>query len=167
MKLHILSIKTAVCLISSLLLAGSMAYAQNTLRGKVTDASGQPLPGVTVMVEGTGNGTTTDLNGNYTLSVPSGAKIVFSCLGMATIQREYKGQAINVSMSEDSLFIEDVVVVGYGTAKKGNLTSAVSAIKGEELLKAPSTNVSQVLAGRLPAFLRCRNQESRVLTRLH
>lgn len=152
MKAHILSIKTAFCLLSALLLAGNMAYAQNTLKGKVTDASGQPLPGVTVMVSGTSNGTTTDMDGNYTLSVPSGAKIVFSCLGMATIQEEYKGHAINVSMSEDSLFLEDVVVVGYGTAKKGNLTSAVSAIKGEELLKAPATNVSQVLAGRLPGI---------------
>ena len=134
-----------------LLLAGSPdAAAQNTLRGTVKDASGAPLVGVTVMVQGTTNGTVTDFDGKYQLSVPKGAVIEFNCLGMATVLRTYNGESgISVEMSEDTLFLDDVVVVGYGTAKKGSITSAVSAIKGDELLKAPATNVSQVLAGRL------------------
>jgi len=138
----------------ALLLVQVPAFAQNTVRGTVTDDAGAPLSGVTVLVAGTTNGTITDENGKWTLSVPAGATIEFSCLGLATVTREFKGKesVINVSMGEDALYLEDVVVVGYGTQKKSSLTSAVSAIKGDELLKAPATNVSQVLAGRLPGI---------------
>ena len=129
------------------------AFAQTPVKGKVTDANGQPLAGVTVMVAGTTNGTMTDMDGNWSLSAKKGDTIEFSCLGMGTQTREFDGKSsINVSLSEDTLFIEDVVVVGYGKQKKSSLTSAVSAIKGDELLKAPATNVSQVLAGRLPGI---------------
>lgn len=121
--------------------------------GTVKDGTGEPLGGVMVLEQGTGNGTVTDLDGNYTLSAPKGATIEFSCLGLATKSFTFTGQPrIDVTLEEDTLFLEDVVVVGYGTAKKGNLTAAVSAIKGDDLLKAPSTSVSQVLAGRLPGI---------------
>ena len=124
--------------------------AQHTVRGTVTDPAGKPLSGVTVLVQGTTTGTITRDDGSWSLSVPSGALLEFSCLGMETVTRPYEGNPlINVSLREDALYLEDVVVVGYGTAKKETLTAAVSAIKGDELLKAPSTNVSQVLAGRL------------------
>lgn len=130
-----------------------VSFAQNTVRGTVTDGSGQPLAGVTVMVPGTTNGTITDLDGKYTLSVANGVTLEFSSLGLTTVTRVYNGQnTIDAVLEEDSLYLDDVVVVGYGTAKKSSLTSAVSAIKGEDLLKAPSTNVSQVLAGRLPGI---------------
>lgn len=130
-----------------------MSFAQNTVRGTVTDASGEPLAGVTVMVPGTTNGTITDLDGKYTLSVSKGATLEFSSLGLTTVTRTFEGQSIiDVILEEDSLYLDDVIVVGYGTQKKSSLTSAVSAIKGDDLLKAPSTNVSQVLAGRLPGI---------------
>ena len=125
-------------------------WAQNPLRGKVTDPSGAPLSGVTVLVKGTTNGTLTGPDGTYSLRAPAGSTIEFSCLGLTTREREFDGHsAINVILEEDTLFLEDVVVVGYGTARKETLTAAVSAIKGDELLKAPATNVSQVLAGKL------------------
>lgn len=128
-------------------------FAQNSLTGVVKDADGAPLAGVTVMVQGTQNGAVTDIDGRYKLSVPSGAVIVYSSLGLSTVTFQYAGQSVhNVVMTDDAQYLDDVVVVGYGTAKKGNLTSAVSAIKGDELLKAPSTNVSQVLAGKLPGI---------------
>jgi TonB-linked SusC/RagA family outer membrane protein len=126
------------------------AFAQGTLRGKVTDADGAALPGVTVLVKGTSHGTMTGADGTYSMSASKGDVIEFSCLGLATQEHTFDGRsAINVQMTEDALYLEDVVVVGYGTAKKETLTAAVSAIKGDELLKAPATNVSQVLAGKL------------------
>ena len=138
----------------SLILTGLLALAlpvlaQSSLSGKVTDQTGAPLPGVMVMVKGTTNGTVTEADGSYALRASRGDVIVFSCLGLATQEHVYQGRPINVKMAEDQLFLDDVVVVGYGTAKKETLTAAVSAIKGEELLKAPATNVSQVLAGKL------------------
>lgn len=115
------------------LLLTATAFAQNTLRGKVTDAAGAPLPGVTVMVKGTVRGTMTAADGTYSLSASRGETIEFSCLGLATQEFKFDGRSpINVQMQEDALFLDDVVVVGYGTAKKETLTAAVSAIKGEE-----------------------------------
>ena len=133
-----------------LLLIASSAFGQSRLRGTVTDASGAPIPGVTVLIQGTTRGTMTGNDGSYELAAAKGDIIEFSCLGLATEERSWNGRSpINVTMQEDAMYLEDVVVVGYGTAKKETLTAAVSAIKGDELLKAPSTNVSQVLAGKL------------------
>ena len=126
------------------------ATAQNKIQGTVKDASGEPLGGVTVIIQGTSTGTMTGSDGTWTLSVPAGAVLEFSCLGMNTVTERFTGQGrINVVLTEDTLYLDDVVVVGYGTAKKETLTAAVSAIKGDELLKSPATNVSQVLAGKL------------------
>ena len=138
----------------ALMLCGTSVFAQTEVRGKVTDAAGQALPGVAVMVPGTTNGTMTGMDGSYSLNVKSGETINFSCVGMKDVNRVFDGKlaVINVTMEEDALFLDDVVVVGYGTQKKSSLTSAVSAIKGDDVLKAPSTNVSQILAGRLPGI---------------
>ena len=143
-------------LVSLIFLLGGAAVlnAQPTVRGKVTDADGLPLPGVAVLVSGTTNGTLTDDNGNYDITVKKGDVIVFSSLGMAEQSFTCDGKLtkLDVTMMEDVTFLEETIVVGYGTAKKSSLTSAVSAIKGDDLLKAPSTNVSQLLAGRLPGI---------------
>ena len=128
------------------------AFAQNTLKGKVTDSDGEPLAGASVLLSGTSKGTVTDVDGNYALSdVAKGSVIEYLFLGMTTQTITYDGKTsvINVMLEPDALFLEDVVVVGYGTQKKSSLTSAVSAIGGDELLRAPATNVSQVLSGRL------------------
>ena len=134
------------------LFAVAAAYAQPTVKGKVTDIDGQPLPGVAVLVSGTSNGTMTDDAGNYTLSgLKSGDVILFTSMGMGdqTFTCDGSLTKLNVTMKEDATFLEETIVVGYGVQKKSSMTSAVSAIKGEDLLKAPSTNVSQLLAGRL------------------
>ncbi len=132
------------------ILCQGMVYAQRTARGGVKDSEGRPLAGVTVMIQGTTNGTMTASDGSWSLTVREGATLEFSCLGMETVTRVYRGESfIDVVLREDTLFLDDVVVVGYGTAKKETLTAAVSAIKGDELLKSPSTSVSQVLAGKL------------------
>ena len=143
--------KAAVSVVAVFLMGGATLFAQPVVKGKVTDASGQPLIGVTVIVSGTSNGTMTDENGNYNISVKNGDVLEFVCLGMATQTFECDGSVslLNVSLEEDTTFLEETIVVGYGTQKKSSMTSAVSAIKGDELLKAPSTNVSQLLAGKL------------------
>ncbi len=130
----------------------AISYAQPSVRGKVTDESGQPLPGVAVMVPGTTNGTMTDENGNYSLTgLKKGDAILFTSLGLGdqTFNCDGSLTRLDVTMKEDTNFIEETIVVGYGVQKKSSMTSAVSAIKGDDLLKAPSTNVSQLLAGRL------------------
>ena len=135
------------------LMGGALvSNAQPTIKGKVTDENGQPLPGVAVMVTGTTNGTMTDDAGNYTLTgVKKGDVVLFTSLGLGDQTFNCNGSLtrLNVIMKEDANFLEETIVVGYGTQKKSSMTSAVSAMKGDELLKAPSTNVSQLLAGRL------------------
>ena len=116
--------------LAALMLIPAAAFAQGRLRGVVTDADGIPLGGVTVMVKGTSNGTMTGNDGAYELTARQGDIIEFSCLGLATEERSWNGRSpINVTMKEDALYLEDVVVVGYGTAKKETLTAAVSAMK--------------------------------------
>ncbi len=145
-----MQVKKALMGLLILLLFPVALRAQVSMGGTVTDASGQGLAGVTVLVKGTSNGTMTDASGAYSLRASRGDVLEFSCLGLATEERTFDGSSrINVVMKEDALFLDDVIVVGYGTAKKETLTAAVSAIKGDELLKAPATNVSQVLAGKL------------------
>ena len=116
--------------LAALLLSQGLAFAQKTVRGGVRDSDGQPLAGVTVMVQGTTTGTITGADGSWTLSVPENAVLEFSSLGLTTVTRPYKGESrIDVVLQEDTFYLEDVVVVGYGTAKKETLTAAVSAIK--------------------------------------
>ena len=141
-------------LVAVILLLGGAALlnAQPIVKGKVTDVDGLPLPGVAVLVSGTSNGTMTDEEGNYSLSgLKTGDVIIFSSLGLGeqTFTCDGNMSLLNVTLMEDSTFLEETIVVGYGTQKKSSMTSAVSAIKGDDLLKAPSTNVSQLLAGRL------------------
>ena len=138
-----------------LLGGAALSYAQPSVRGKVTDTEGQPLPGVVVIVSGTSNGTMTDDNGDYSISgLKTGDILIFSSLGLGEQTFECNGKLakLDVTMREDATFLEETIVVGYGTQKKSSMTSAVSAMKGDELLKAPSTNVSQLLAGKLPGI---------------
>lgn len=146
------SLKNLLVTLIFLMGGAAYSYAQPTVRGRVTDSDGLPLPGVAVLVSGTSNGTMTDDKGNYSISgLKKGDVLIFSSLGMADQQFNCNGSLakLDVTMNDDVTFLEETIVVGYGTAKKSSLTSAVSAIKGEELLKSPATNVSQILAGKL------------------
>jgi TonB-linked SusC/RagA family outer membrane protein len=128
------------------------AYAQDvTVKGKVNDEQGQGLPGVSVLVKGTSTGTVTDVEGNYTVSAPGTATLVFSFIGYITQEIPLGNKtSLDVKMATDTKALDEVVVVGYGTAKKATLTGSVTAVKGAELQKAPSTNLSNTLGGRLP-----------------
>ena len=138
----------AVALSVTLGLANAMA--QTTLNGKVTDAKGEPLAGVAVLVVGTTNGTMTISDGTYSISVDPGDELEFSCLGMTTVRQKYSGEPVlNITMTEDNLYLDEVVVVGYGAMSKASLTGSVSQVQGDEILKGPATNISSVLAGKL------------------
>ncbi len=123
--------------------------------GKVTDINEQPITGVTVLVKGTTNGTVTNVDGEYTLTnVPQGATLQFSFVGMLSQEVVVEGQSsINVTMAEDAIGLDEVMVVGYGTQKKADLTGAVSAIQGEELAKKVDvTNTARALQGLSPGL---------------
>jgi TonB-dependent starch-binding outer membrane protein SusC len=128
------------------------AYYQQAITGTiVSKADGMPLPGATVLVKGTQTATSTDENGNFSIAAPADAVLVVSFMGFTAQEIPVAGQSvINITLQEDVKQLEEVVVVGYGTQKKTTLTGAVSSIKGEEIIKAPVTNVSQSIAGRVP-----------------
>lgn len=117
--------------------------------GKVVDEFGETLPGVTVMIEGMTQGTITGIDGNYQLQVPEGSTLKFTSIGYTTYtQKITRPMTLNVTMKEDSKQLDEVVVVGYGTQKKINLTGAVSTINVEkELDSRPLTNLSMALSG--------------------
>tara|TARA_R110002050_G_scaffold211780_2_gene347847 strand:+ start:760 stop:4047 length:3288 start_codon:yes stop_codon:yes gene_type:complete len=128
---------------------GVLSQQTVTLTGKVTDSSGEPLPGVTVVIKGTTIGTITDFDGNYNLSnVTADATIVFSFVGMRSQEIAASGKTnIDVVLSEEAIGIEEVVAIGYGTAKKKDLTGAVSRVNIEESRMQPNASASQILRG--------------------
>ncbi|GGH39558.1 SusC/RagA family TonB-linked outer membrane protein [Dyadobacter endophyticus] len=129
------------------------AFAQNTIKGKIKDEQGQPLPGVSVVVKGTTAGTVTDNEGLYTVNAERNGTLVYSFIGYLTQEVSVGGKSIiDVTLLADTKALEEVVVVGYGTAKKATLTGSVTAVKGAELQKAPAANLSNTLGGRLPGI---------------
>ncbi|MHA7110216.1 SusC/RagA family TonB-linked outer membrane protein [Sunxiuqinia elliptica] len=125
------------------------------ITGKVTDASGQPLPGVTVLIKGTTDGTITDFDGDYAIAgVSAEGILVFSFVGMKSTEVEVGDKStINVTMVEDAIGLEEVVAVGYGTQKRASVTGAVSTIKSEEITSIPTSNINSTLAGRTPGVI--------------
>ncbi|KAF2514840.1 SusC/RagA family TonB-linked outer membrane protein [Flavobacterium salilacus subsp. salilacus] len=127
--------------------------AQSTLSGNVSDSTtGQPIPGVNVIIEGTTNGTTTDMDGSYTLTnVNMGNRIVFSFIGFAEQTVEYTGQStIDIVLQEDATQLQEVVVIGYGTTTKRDATGSLTTVNTDEFNKGAITTADQLLTGRAP-----------------
>jgi TonB-linked SusC/RagA family outer membrane protein len=126
------------------------AGQQLTVSGRVTESSGAPLPGVTVVLKGTTQGVITDGDGNYSLpNVPGDATLIFSFVGMRTQEVQIDGRtSISLVMEEDAIGIEEVVAVGYGTVSKKNLTTSISKVNASEIAKSANSNMSQLLLGR-------------------
>ena len=135
-----------------------MAQSRN-VQGRIVDAkSNEPLIGVTVKEAGTSHGVVTDLDGSFTISVSPNANLLVSYVGYKNLQVPVKGKnKLMVLLEENSEILNDVVVVGYGVQKKATLSGAVTSVKGEDLVKAPVTNVSNGLAGRLPGVFAISN----------
>lgn len=124
--------------------------ADTTITGTVTNPGGTPAIGVTVTVKGTSIATSTDENGNYTITVPEGSVLVFSSVGMQTFEIPVGGRTvIDVEMMEDITELGEVVVIGYGTANKRDLTGSIVTIKGEEIANKPSANPLNLLQGKV------------------
>lgn len=143
---------TLLGLLVLLFLLPEHSFAQNLrIEGKVLDEMGEGLIGAGVVIQGTTNGTITDLDGNFVLSsVPSGTTLEISCVGYKTQQVTVTGTRIDVTLEPDASALEESVVVAYGQQKKVTITGAVSAVSGEGLLKAPVANVANALQGNLP-----------------
>ncbi len=127
------------------------AFSQSKVSGKVSDVNGEGLPGVTVQVKGTTTGTSTDIEGNYSLaSVPANGTLVYSFVGMVAQEISVQGQSvINVTLLDDAQTLEEVVVVGYGTVKKKDATGAVNAIGTKDFQKGIVTSPEQLMQGRV------------------
>ena len=139
-------------LMALMLLVSGHAFAQNLhVQGRVQDELGEGLIGVGVIIQGTLDGTVTDVDGNYDLpSVPQGATLEFSCVGYKTQQVKVTSQRLDVTMEPDSKLIDESVVIAYGQQNKVTITGSVAAVGGETLLKSPVANVANSLQGNLP-----------------
>jgi Outer membrane cobalamin receptor protein len=129
-----------------------VSFAQShAVTGVVTDASGEPMIGVNITAVGTTNGTITDLDGHYSLSVSDNAKLQFSFIGYIPQVVNVGNQTkINVKLVEDAKNLDEVVVIGYGTVKKRDLTGSVASVSNKDLIANPVSNVAQALQGHLP-----------------
>lgn len=129
-----------------------MMMAQTQVRGHVSEESGEPIIGVSIQIKGTGQGTITDIDGNFELSAPRNAVLIFSYVGMKTIEMPASAN-MRVVMKPDAEILKEVVVVGYGTQRKENLTGAVSSVNVEEALGSrPVTDIAKALQGVSPGL---------------
>lgn len=135
--------------------AERLKNADLTITGVVTDEKGLPLPGVTILVKGTTQGTVSDSNGKYSITVKDqNAYLVFSSIGYMSQEIAVNGKSgINVQLVGDSKSLNEIVVVGYGSQKKATLTGSISQVKGSELVKSPQPNLSNALAGRFSGVI--------------
>lgn len=140
----------SIMCISLFLLGGQLYAQQRDVTGTVTDSQGEPLIGVTVSVKGTTKGTMTDIDGKYSLSVPAGSQtLVASYVGMKQNEKQVTGNVIDFVMEDLSSELEEVVVIGYGTVKRKDLTGSVSSVKGDAIQAVPVSNATEAITGKL------------------
>src|SRR5690606_27810925 len=144
-------LQTGMILIVIFMLSSQVNAQQRTVSGTVrAEEDGEPLVGVTVSLKGTTFGTTTNDNGGYSISVPNNASVlVFTYVGYTSREITVgSNQTINVSLTTDDRSLDEIVVVGYGTQRKSDLTGSVSSVKGEDLTMLPTQRADQALQGR-------------------
>ena len=146
--------KRFITALFALLIVGVQAFAQSSVTGKVTDQSGEPLVGVNVFVKGTTTGTMTDLDGNYSLSnLKQGAVLVYSSIGYASQEVAVGSQrTINVQLKDDAAFLDEVVVVGYGTARKKDVSGAIATVNygnDKNVASLPNPNALAALSSKV------------------
>lgn len=127
---------------------GRRGAADVPVTGRVS-GGGAGLPGVTVLVKGTSNGTSTNADGTFSLNVPDGSTLVFSYVGYVTREVAVTGPSINVTLEEDSQKLNEVVVVGYGTARRSDLTGSVASVRTEQLTRVATADPVQALQGQV------------------
>ena len=134
------------------LLCSTVMLAQNKVSGTVLDATGEPLIGVSVLEAGTSNGVVTDFDGNFTLTVKQGAQLTFSYVGY-TSQTLVARNGMKVTLQEDNTVLNEVVVVGYGTMRRKDVTSSITTVKAEDLNRGVFTDPGQMLQGKVPGLV--------------
>ena len=149
--------KRFITVMLALLFIGAQVFAQTAVSGKVTDQSGEPLVGVNVLVKGTTTGTMTDYDGNWSLNnLKQGAVLVFSSIGFASQEITVGSQrTINVQLKDDSAFLDEVVVVGYGTARKKDVSGAIASVNygnDKNISALPNPNALSGLSSRVAGF---------------
>lgn len=144
--------KTKFTLVIALLVGFTqISLAQLKLNGNVTDTYGYPLPGVNVIVKGTSNGTVTDFDGNYTITVSENTNLVFSYIGFTEqeVLVSKDQTTLNVALKEDVIGLEEVVTIGYGATKKSDLTGAVASVKSDDIIRANPLSTEAALQGQV------------------
>ena len=130
------------------------AYAQKTVTGTVKDATGEPMIGVSVIVDGTTIGGVTDFDGNFTIqNVPEKGILKFSYVGFKDQKIAVAGKSsVNVTLQEDAMGLDEVVVVGYGTMKKKDLTGSVASIKADDIAQVAAPDAMQAMQAKVPGL---------------
>ncbi len=130
--------------------SAEIAVQDIQVSGKVMSSAGEPLAGVSVSIKGARTGTTTDLNGNYTITIPDDAVLVFSSVGYESVEIAVAGKSsINVTLQQSTRLIDQVVVIGYGSANKRDLTGSIATVKAKEIADKPSANPLNLLQGKV------------------
>ncbi len=147
------ALKLWICVLTGL--APAWAMAQHTVTGRVSDASGEALPGVNIILKGSTSGQVTDVDGRYSIGVPgSDGVLIFSFVGYISQEISVGNRTtIDVELAQDNKALEEVVVVGYGTQKRINMTGSVATISGKELQQTPTNNLTNAVGGRLPGVI--------------
>lgn len=141
-----------IVIFALLLLNSTLAFAQSQVSGLVTDKSGEPLIGVNVVEKGTTNGVITDFEGKFLLNVTQGKTLVFSYVGYITQEVKVTGSTLRVIMQDDSKTLDEIVVVGYGSMTRKDVTSSITTVKADQLNVGVYTSPSQLLQGKVPGL---------------
>ena len=140
-------------ILALLLLNSTMMFAQNAVSGQVKDQTGEPLIGVSILEQGTNNGTVTDINGNFRLNVAQGKTLNISYIGYKTQAVRVSGNSLNVVLEEENTNLNEVVVVGYGTMRRKDVTSSITTVKAEDLNRGVFTDPASMLQGKVAGLV--------------
>lgn len=153
------AIRVAMLMMFSFFITALSANAQSTVTGTVTDQAGEPLIGASVMVPGTTVGTSTDVDGNFKINVAQGKKIRVSYVGYITKEVVVKGTNLTIALKEDNEVLDEVVVIGYGTMKKKDLTGSITTVNSKDLNIGSYTDPGQLLQGKVPGLVVVQNSD--------
>ncbi|MDM8307135.1 SusC/RagA family TonB-linked outer membrane protein [Phocaeicola salanitronis] len=145
--------------LAAFLLVSTYAFAQNTVTGIVKDKAGEPLIGVSVVEKGTTNGNITDADGKYSIKVDQGKTLVFSYIGYVTQEIKVTSNSLNVELKEDNQLLDEVVVIGYGSLQRKDVTSSITSVKAEDMNVGAYTEPGQLLQGKVPGLVVVQNSD--------